>query len=64
MYVTILIGVLSSVLAVLISRAVLDFFGIGISTAGVVVCLIGLIYVFTKSVISFKLFACAKKSLS
>lgn len=43
-----LIGVLASVLGVVISRVCLDVFGLALSTGGIVATLIGLIYAFSK----------------
>lgn len=55
------VGVIASVLGVLISRACLDLWGLPLSTGGIVSTLIGLIYLFSKWVVSVKIRACERK---
>ncbi len=56
-----LIGVAASILGVLLSRLFLDVFGLALSTGGIVSVLIGLIYVFSKWILSAKLRSCERK---
>lgn len=52
-----LIGIIASVLGVVISRVCLDFFGIALSTGGIVATLIGVIYVVSRWITSgFKIY--------
>jgi manganese/zinc/iron transport system permease protein len=56
-----LIGIGASLLGVLISRSFLNLFGVPLSTAGIVATLIGLIYVFGKTIQSARLYLCERK---
>lgn len=58
------IGVLASVIGVLVSRGLFEFFGLALSTGGIVTVVIGLIYLFSKWIASIKLALWEKRSRS
>ncbi|MBX7066174.1 MAG: metal ABC transporter permease [Parachlamydiales bacterium] len=64
MLVTPAIGAFSAVIGVLMSRIAFDFFGLALSTGGIVSVLIGLIYLFSKWIHSIRLKVCERNSPS
>lgn len=59
-----LLGIAASIAGVLISRCCFEFWGLALSTGGIVTTLIGLIYLFSKWTVSIKLRACERRSRS